>query len=77
MLPVWLYQKLVGPWKPATCRFHPTCSCYAMDALRVHGSVKGVLLTTWRLLRCHPFCEPGFDPVPPPGAWRSVTEPRR
>ena len=64
MLPVWLYQRLVGPWKPATCRFDPTCSCYAMDALRVHGAVYGSWLIVRRLLRCHPFCEPGHDPVP-------------
>jgi len=76
MLPVWLYQRLVGPWKPATCRFHPTCSCYAMEALRVHGAIKGVLLTAWRLLRCQPFGEPGFDPVPPPRSRASATMPR-
>lgn len=64
MLPVWLYQKLVGPWKPATCRFQPTCSHYALDALREHGALRGSWLTLRRLARCHPFCEPGYDPVP-------------
>jgi len=66
MLPIWLYQKLVGPWKPDTCRFEPTCSVYAMQALRDHGALRGSWLTVTRLCRCHPFCEPGHDPVPPP-----------
>jgi len=65
MLPVWLYQKLVSPLKPRTCRFHPSCSQYALEALRVHGALRGSWLTLRRLLRCHPLCEPGFDPVPP------------
>jgi uncharacterized protein len=65
MLPVWLYRKLISPWKPRTCRFHPSCSQYALEALRTHGAVRGLLLAAWRLLRCHPFTEPGFDPVPP------------
>ncbi|MBL9078293.1 MAG: membrane protein insertion efficiency factor YidD [Planctomycetes bacterium] len=65
MLPVWLYRRLVSPWKPPTCRFHPTCSTYALEALRTHGALRGSWLTVRRLLRCHPFTEPGFDPVPP------------
>lgn len=66
MVPIWLYRLLIGSWKPPTCRFDPTCSRYALDALRRHGAIRGVWLTTWRLLRCQPFCEPGHDPVPPP-----------
>ena len=66
MLPVWLYRKVISPLKPPMCRFEPTCSCYAMEALRVHGALRGSWLTLRRLLRCHPFCEPGFDPVPEP-----------
>jgi hypothetical protein len=65
MIPVRLYR-VVFAWKPRTCRFEPTCSQYALDALRAHGAVRGLWLTTRRLARCHPFCEPGFDPVPPP-----------
>ena len=65
MLPVWLYRKLISPWKPPTCRFRPTCSCYALEALREHGAIVGLWLSAKRLLRCHPLCEPGFDPVPP------------
>lgn len=65
VLPVWLYMRLVSPLKPPTCRFHPSCSRYAFDALRTHGALRGSWLTVWRLLRCQPFGTPGFDPVPP------------
>lgn len=65
MAPVWLYRRLISPWKPACCRFRPTCSSYAMQALHRHGAFAGSWLVLRRLLRCHPFCEPGFDPVPP------------
>lgn len=64
MLPVLLYRLLFSWWKPATCRFHPTCSQYALAALKAHGALRGSWLTARRLLRCHPFTEPGFDPVP-------------
>lgn len=64
-LPVHFYRRVISPMKPRTCRFHPTCSAYALDALRVHGACKGTWLTVRRLCRCHPFTEPGFDPVPP------------
>ncbi len=64
MLPVWLYRRLISPWKPRTCRFHPSCSEYAMQALRERGAVVGCGLVVWRLLRCQPFGTGGFDPVP-------------
>lgn len=66
MVPVWLYRWLVSPWKPPTCRFDPTCSAYALEALRRHGAVRGSWLSVRRICRCHPFTEPGFDPVPAP-----------
>ncbi len=65
-VPVWIYRKVISPCKPPTCRFRPTCSAYALEALRVHGALRGSWLLTKRICRCHPFTEPGFDPVPPP-----------
>jgi uncharacterized protein len=59
-----LYQKIISPWLPAACRFSPTCSHYAIEALKIHGFFRGSALTLWRVLRCHPFCRGGFDPVP-------------
>lgn len=68
-LPIHLYRNLVSPLLPASCRFTPTCSAYALEALRIHGPIKGVYLATRRLLRCHPISRlggsSGFDPVPP------------
>jgi putative membrane protein insertion efficiency factor len=65
MLPVRFYRKFLSPLKPRCCRFDPTCSQYALDALREHGSLRGSWLTLRRILRCHPFCKAGYDPVPP------------
>jgi putative membrane protein insertion efficiency factor len=59
-----LYQACISPWFPPCCRFHPTCSSYAREALEIHGFFKGLLLSIWRVLRCHPFCKGGYDPVP-------------
>ena len=58
------YQICISPLKPATCRFTPTCSAYAIEALRKHGPIKGLYLTIKRLLRCHPRGGSGYDPVP-------------
>lgn len=60
-----IYQRLLSPLKPPTCRFDPSCSQYAVEALREHGAIRGTWLTFRRVIRCHPFCEPGHDPVPP------------
>ena len=60
-----LYQRLVSPLLPPACRFHPSCSRYASEALLVHGAVRGSWLTVRRLSRCHPFHPGGLDPVPP------------
>jgi uncharacterized protein len=58
------YKRLISPMLPHSCRFVPTCSEYAMEAVERHGSVRGSLLATWRLLRCHPFARAGVDLVP-------------
>ena len=67
--PVILYRRFVSPMLPPACRFHPTCSAYALEALRTHGPTRGLWLTVRRLARCHPFTflggGSGFDPVPP------------
>lgn len=59
------YQLLVSPWLGDCCRFHPSCSRYAMEAIEVHGALKGSWLAAGRVCRCHPFHAGGFDPVPP------------
>lgn len=58
------YRKAVSPYTPAACRFTPTCSAYAEEAIREHGPAMGSWLALRRLLRCHPFGGAGFDPVP-------------
>lgn len=64
--PIVVYRRLISPLKPApTCRFHPTCSAYAVEAVHVHGVLRGSWLATARLAKCHPFHPGGFDPVPP------------
>ncbi|MFD1955882.1 membrane protein insertion efficiency factor YidD [Paenibacillus thailandensis] len=63
--PVHLYRKAISPLKPPTCRFYPTCSAYALEALEKHGALKGSWLAAKRIARCHPFHPGGFDPVPP------------
>nr|WP_317402425.1 membrane protein insertion efficiency factor YidD [uncultured Gemmiger sp.] len=65
------YQKHISPHLGHHCRFVPTCSEYAVQALQVHGPVKGLLLAVWRILRCNPLGKFGFDPVPPKGRWVS------
>jgi hypothetical protein len=58
------YQLLVSPVLPASCRFMPSCSAYAMEAIAVHGAVKGSYLAARRIARCHPWNDGGFDAVP-------------
>jgi putative membrane protein insertion efficiency factor len=65
-LPIHFYRKLIGPLLPKVCRFYPSCSAYALEALQVHGPAKGSWLTVRRLCRCHPFHPGGVDLVPPP-----------
>lgn len=65
------YKKFISPLLGDNCRFYPTCSVYAMQAIEIHGPVKGCILAAWRVLRCNPFCKGGVDPVPPKGKWRN------
>ncbi len=62
---VWLYRKTLSSALSPACRFVPSCSEYAAEALRVHGFTKGGALTAWRICRCQPFARAGWDPVPP------------
>ncbi|MBV8689356.1 MAG: membrane protein insertion efficiency factor YidD [Candidatus Eremiobacteraeota bacterium] len=59
-----LYKALISPLMPAACRYEPTCSQYAAQAIAKHGAIRGVSLAVGRLLRCHPWGASGFDPVP-------------
>jgi len=65
--PIRFYQRFITPYTPATCRYYPTCSAYAVTALRTHGAVIGTGLTIWRLLRCNPWSSGGIDHVPAKG----------
>ena len=60
-----VYKRFVSPALPPACRFHPTCSEYAAEAILAHGALKGAGLALRRVLRCHPWGAGGFDPVPP------------
>jgi len=71
------YQRLISPMLPPVCRFTPSCSSYAIEAVQVHGLLRGSALAGWRILRCNPSFPGGFDPVPPaPGAAAPAAEGR-
>lgn len=59
------YQNFISPMTPPSCRFHPTCSHYGIEAIQTHGAIYGSYLTIKRILKCQPFHPGGFDPVPP------------
>jgi uncharacterized protein len=63
--PIRFYQRYISPLKPPMCRFSPTCSQYAVEAVEAHGILRGGAYAVWRIMRCHPFCRGGHDPVPP------------
>ena len=64
ILPIRIYQFLISPLLPTSCRHVPSCSQYAIEALKVHGIVRGTYLAAHRILRCHPWGTDGYDPVP-------------
>ncbi len=66
------YRLFLSPWLGSSCRFEPTCSAYALEALQRHGAAAGSYLAGARVLRCHPWCDGGVDPVPhrPPALFR-------
>jgi hypothetical protein len=65
ILPIRAYQYIHPSFFRGTCRFYPTCSHYAIEAIETHGALKGFYLAIFRIIRCNPFCKGGYDPVPP------------
>ena len=72
-LPIVAYRRWISPGLPPVCRFYPSCSEYALTAISTHGALRGLGLTIWRLLRCHPFHPGGIDHVPPPRTRAATT----
>ncbi len=66
-IPIKIYQWILSPFLPNSCRYEPSCSQYAVEALRIHGPFKGLIMGTKRILSCHPWGGHGYDPVPPKG----------
>ena len=61
---IYIYRLCISPLKPATCRFYPTCSTYALEAVKKYGPIKGSYLSWKRIIKCHPFHKGGYDPLP-------------
>lgn len=79
MVPIHAYRRVLSPLLGPVCRYEPSCSAYALEALRVHGALRGGWLAVRRIGRCHPFHSGGYDPVPPRGhdAVHDTQPPRR
>ena len=73
LAPVIAYQRAISPLLPARCKYHPTCSAYAVQAVERYGILRGSVLAVWRLLRCNPWSHGGFDPVTAQTLFRSST----
>jgi putative membrane protein insertion efficiency factor len=69
--PVRFYQRAISPGIPARCKYHPSCSEYAVQSIRTYGVLRGLVLAAWRLLRCNPFSHGGYDPVSAQTLFRS------
>jgi putative membrane protein insertion efficiency factor len=65
LAPIKLWSRVISPALPPRCRYYPTCSAYAEEAIREHGPIRGFGLAAWRVVRCNPFSAGGVDPVPP------------
>ena len=63
LFPVRAYRRLISPLLPQRCKYHPSCSAYAVEAVRTYGVIRGSVLAGWRLLRCNPWSHGGYDPV--------------
>lgn len=63
LMPIGVYRRVISPLLPARCRYHPSCSAYAEEALSTYGILRGGILASWRLLRCNPWSHGGYDPV--------------
>jgi uncharacterized protein len=77
VLPIRLYQRVISPFVPTRCRYHPSCSQYAVDAIRTYGVARGIVLAGWRILRCNPWSAGGFDPVRKQRLFKRRTSKRR
>lgn len=75
LAPIRFYQRYISPAFPRRCRYYPTCSSYAVQAIQQHGVGKGFLLAIWRVLRCNPYSAGGIDEVPTSGRWVSDPSP--
>ena len=73
-LPIRAYRLIFSPWVGFNCRYQPTCSAYALEALQTHGGLKGGWLTIRRIGRCHPLGRDGYDPVPKPANQKDETD---
>jgi uncharacterized protein len=71
--PIRLYQRFISPALPKRCKYHPTCSEYAVQSIRAHGVLRGLVLAGWRLLRCNPWSHGGYDPVEAQTIFRTPT----
>ena len=69
---VHLYRRYLSPLFPPRCKYYPTCSTYALKALKTHGAAKGTLLSVWRIVRCNPLSDGGVDYPPEKGSWKSA-----
>jgi len=74
--PIRLYRRLISPAFGQRCKYHPSCSAYALQAVRSYGILRGSVLAAWRLLRCNPWSHGGFDPVEKQRLFRSRAAPR-